>query len=218
MMTALDYAATPPQLSDEEVVRRIAEGETALFEIVMRRYNQRVYRVVRAIVRDEAECEDVMQQAYVNAYRNLQQFAGNAQFSTWLTRIAINEALARVRRRERWAEAPEETMSELQAMAADPEEQAAASELRGLVEREIAALPETYRTVLMLREVEELSTSETAACLEVSEDVVKTRLHRARHVLRENLYKRAGLSGLFPFMGARCDRLVEAVMARITSR
>lgn len=216
-MTALDFVTAPAQLPDEEVVRRVVAGETAMFEILMRRYNQRVYRVVRSIVRDETESEDVMQQAWINAYVHLKQFADRAQFSTWLTRIAINEALARVRRREMRAEVAEDSMEEIAAVAADPEEHAAAAELRGVVEREIAALPEAYRTVIMLREVEGLSTAEAALALDTSEDVVKQRLHRARTMLRENLYKRVGFDGLFPFMGAQCDRMVAAVMARIAA-
>ncbi|HUP62057.1 MAG TPA: RNA polymerase sigma factor [Thermoanaerobaculia bacterium] len=213
-MSALELATATLQLSDEEVVRRVVDGETALFEILMRRYNQRVYRAVRAIVRNDDDAEDVMQQAYINAYTHLRQFAERAKFSTWLTRIAINEALARIRRRDLHAE---ETMSELLSPAPSPEEQAAASEMRGVVENEIAALPETYRSVLMLREIEGLSTAETAECLNVAEDVVKTRLHRARTMLRDRLFQRAGetLETLFVFGNARCDRVVSRVMDAI---
>ena len=208
----------PESWSDEEIVRRVVAGETALFELIMRRYNQRVYRAVRAIVRDEAEAEDVMQQAYVNAYAHLRQFAERSSFATWLTRIAINEALARVRPKgPRAAENDEEIMDAIESNVPDPEQQAAATELRALLEAGIAALPDRYRSVVMLREVEGLSTAETAACLEVQEDVVKTRLHRARTMLRDHLYRRAGLTfdGLFTFGHARCDRAVAAVMARI---
>ncbi|HET7434632.1 MAG TPA: RNA polymerase sigma factor [Thermoanaerobaculia bacterium] len=216
-MTALDWQQPPSQMSDEEVVRRVVAGETAMFEILMRRYNQRVYRVVRSIVRDDAEAEDVMQQAYMNAFVHLKQFEVRSRFSTWLTRIAINEALARVRRREMRAEVSEESMQEIAATHANPEEQATAAELRGVVEREIATLPEAYRTVLMLREVEGLSTSEAADCLDTTEDVIKTRLHRARNMLREKLYERVGFHALFPFMGTRCDDVVAKVMARLSS-
>jgi len=211
-------AAVEPKLhdslSDVEIVRRVLAGESSLFELILRRYNQRIYRAVRAIVRDESEVEDVMQHAYVNAYTHLHQFAERASFTTWLTRIAINEALARVRP---WGLTNDTVMDTIESRAPDPEEQAVASELRNLVEAEIAALPERYRSVLMLREVEGLSTSETAECLAVQEDVVKTRLHRARAMLRDNLYRRAGLTfeGLFTFGHGRCDRVVAAVMARI---
>ena len=211
-------AAVEPKLHDSlldvEIVRRVLAGERSLFELILRRYNQRIYRAVRAIVRDESEVEDVMQQAYVNAYTHLHQFAERASFTTWLTRIAINEALARVRPT---GLTNDFVMDTIESKAPDPEEQAVASELRNLVEAEIAALPEHYRSVLMLREVEGLSTSETAECLAVQEDVVKTRLHRARAMLRDTLYRRAGLTfdGLFTFGHGRCDRVVAAVMARI---
>lgn len=209
------------QLTDVDVVRRVLAGETALFEILMRRYNQRIYRAVRSIVRDDHEAEDVMQQAYVNAYSHLHQFAERASFSTWLTRIAINEALARVRPRPiRLADDIDETlMNELESKTPNPEQQAVATELKNAVETEIAILPESYRSVLMLREVEGLSTAETAECLGINEDAVKQRLHRARTMLRDGLFRRAGLTfdGVFTFGHARCDRLVANVMERITS-
>ncbi len=211
----------PDTASDASIIERILAGETALFELLIRRYNQRMYRAVRSIVRNETETEDVMQQAYVNAYLHLHQFAGHAAFSTWLTRIAVNEALARVRPASIHLveHADETTMDQIESSTPDPERQAVASELKSLVESEIAALPEHYRSVLMLREVEGLSTAETAECLSVAEDVVKTRLHRARTILRDNLYRRAGLTfdGLFTFGHARCDRIVEGVMRRVLS-
>ena len=208
-------------LSDEDVVRRICRGETALFEIVMRRYNQRLFRVARAIVRDDAEAEDVLQQAYVNAYAHLAQFAGEARFSTWLIRIATYEAFARLRRRGREAErnmmGEDDTVAGLPAPEPDPEQQAFAGELRRALEASLDALPATYRCVFVLRDVEGLSTAEAAECLDVSEDVVKTRLHRARALLREDLFERAGLSArnVFSFAGGRCDRIVAAVLARL---
>jgi RNA polymerase sigma-70 factor (ECF subfamily) len=215
-------SVAPEALSDEEVVRRVLRGETALFEIVMRRYNQRLFRVARAIVRDEAEAEDVLQQAYVNAYTHLGQFAGDARFATWLTRIATYEALARVRRQVRGQERSgmrdaEESMDALPGREPDPEKQAFTGELRRALEASLDALPRTYRTVFVLRDVEGLSTAEAALCLEVSEDVVKTRLHRARALLREDLFDRAGLSArtIFSFQAERCDRAVAAVLARL---
>ncbi len=220
-MTAIPDLNSNEALSDEEIVRRVRAGEIALFELIMRRYNQRVFRTVRSIVRDHAEAEDVMQQAYVNAYAHLDQFAERATFKTWLTRIAINEAYARVRPRAlRVADDMDDTtMEQLPSTAPDPEQMATAAELRALVETEIAALPESYRTVLMLREVEGLDTAEVAQCLEVSEDVVKTRLYRARTILRDNLYRQAGLTfdSIFTFGQTRCDRMVAIVMERITS-
>jgi RNA polymerase sigma-70 factor (ECF subfamily) len=209
------------QLSDEEVVRRVLGGDTALFEIILRRYNQRIYRAIRAIVRREEEIEDAMQQAYVSAYEHLHQFADRARFSTWLTRIAINEALARVRKRNHTLVTigENDAVEEIESREPDPEQQAVASQLREVTEREVAALGESYRAVFILREVEGLSTEETAECLSVSEDVVKTRLHRARAMLRDNLYRRAGvtLQTLFTFGNARCDRVVAAVLARLSA-
>jgi RNA polymerase sigma-70 factor (ECF subfamily) len=209
--------------SDEEIVRRIVGGDAALFEILMRRHNQRIYRAVRAVLRADDDAEDVMQQAYLNAYQHLHQFAGDAQFSTWLTRIAVNEALGRRRKRTRAVDqgvaqgTADVDISLVESDTPDPEQQASHSELRDVMEREVAALPDAFRVVVVMRDVEGLSTSETAACLGISEDLVKQRLHRARAMLRENLYQRAGvtLASLFAFGNARCDRVVAAVMARI---
>lgn len=203
-------------LSDEEIVERIVAGDAALFEILMRRYNQRVYRAVRAVLRDDDQAEDVMQQAYLNAYTHLRQFERRSQFSTWLTRIAVNEALARRGKRRGGEE--DETMMELVASSApDPEQQTLASELREVMQREVEALSDGFRSVFVLRDVEGLSTAETADTLGISEDLVKTRLHRARTQLRDNLYRRAGvtLESLFAFGNARCDSVVAAVMARL---
>jgi RNA polymerase sigma-70 factor, ECF subfamily len=203
-------------LSDEVIVERIVAGDAALFEILMRRYNQRVYRAVRAVLRDDDQAEDVMQQAYLNAYAHLRQFERRSQFSTWLTRIAVNEALAR--RGKRRGEEKDETMMELVASSApDPEQQTLASELREVMQREVEALSDGFRSVFVLRDVEGLSTAETADTLGISEDLVKTRLHRARTQLRDNLYRRAGvtLESLFAFGNARCDSVVAAVMARL---
>jgi RNA polymerase sigma-70 factor (ECF subfamily) len=209
--------------TDEELVRRIREGETALFEGLVRRYNRRIFRVARAILRDEAEAEDVMQQAYVNAYTHLHQFEERARFGTWLTRIAVHEALARKRRRGRYEEGDampdwdEKTTDALTSRAHNPEEQALHGEMRAILESSFEAIPEIYRTVFLLREVEGLTTSEAAECLDLSEDTVKTRLHRARGLLRQELFERAGLTTaeLFPLHLSRCDRVVAAVLARL---
>ena len=218
-MEPLTAAAAREQLSDEEVVLRVVAGDAALFEILMRRHNQRIYRAVRAILRDDDDAEDVMQQAYLNAFQHLGQFAGDSQFATWLTRIAVNEALARRRKRARFVGEGEDevTISLVESTVPDPERQAAGAQLRELMEREIAALPDSFRAVVMMREVEEMSTAETAACLGISEDLVKTRLHRGRTMLRDNLYRRAGvtLDSVFTFGNARCDRVVAGVMERI---
>lgn len=210
--------------TDEEVVARVLAGETALYEIIMRRYNQRLYRVVRAILRDEGETEDVMQDAYVRAYQHLGQFENRAPFATWLTRIAVHEALARLRRRNRTQPLELAVDDGASAMnpsdsSPDPEQNTSQAELSRMLEEAILALPEDYRAVLMLRDIEELSTTETAAALSLSEDNVKVRLFRGRAMVRKALFERVGASAksAFPFMGTRCDRMVERVFQALAA-
>ena len=210
-------------LSDDEVVRRVRAGEAPLFEVLMRRYNQRLYRVARAILRDEAEAEDVMQHAYVEGYLHIDQFAGRASFATWLTKIAVYEALARVRRRgkellsEPLPDSDEDPMSTVRSPRPDPEQEALQGEARVLLEAAIEALPAAYRSVFVMREVEGMSTAETGECLGLSDEAVKTRLHRARALLREELLERAGIAAptAFSFHLSRCNRVVAAVFERL---
>jgi len=206
--------------TDDAVIEQILEGDTALFELLMRRYNERVYRAARSILRDEHEAEDVMQQAYVNAFTHLRQFNGSARFPTWLTRIAINEALARVRHQRRYETFNEDLNVEPLMPpnpAENPERHAFTGELRNLLEWAIDALPSGMREVVVLRDVQGLSTAEVAECLEVSEDVVKTRLSRGRAALRALLMERTGAtaSEAFRFYRPRCDRVVAQVLERI---
>jgi RNA polymerase sigma-70 factor, ECF subfamily len=211
------------QISDEELVQRIRNGDTALYEAVMRRYNQRIYRIARSILRNDAEAEDVMQEAYVRAYQHLADFAGEAKFSTWLTKIAINESLGRLRRRARTSGSNSSSDVNLHIMETvmtgerDPESQAYDRELKLVLEDSIEALPENYRSVFMLRVVEGLDVNETAAALNIGAETVKTRLHRGRALLRKELERRAGIAApqLFPFHLSRCDRVVEGVFRRI---
>jgi RNA polymerase sigma-70 factor (ECF subfamily) len=168
-----------------------------------------------------------MQEAYVRAYQHLSQFAGRAKFSTWLTRIAVHEALARSYRRNRFTDIRQQDpsdssslgdpMNNIPTSTANPEEQVSSGELRGLLEQAILKLPESYRSVLMLRDLEELSTADTAECLQISEENVKVRLHRARTLLRKELYARTGrtLTETFQFQAPRCDRVVRNVFDRI---
>lgn len=207
-------------MSDEQVVEQVLAGHTALFEVLMRRHNERIYRAARAIVRDEREAEDVMQQAYVNAYAHLRQFDRRARFSTWLSRIAVNEAIGRARKQGRYT-----SLDQQQEGGGpmpmhpnpDPERAAFSAELRTLLEAAIDELPDGCREVFMLRQVDGLSTAETAEVLSVSEDVVKTRFSRARAALRRDLVDRAGLvaAETFRFPQPRCDRVVAAVFARL---
>jgi RNA polymerase sigma-70 factor (ECF subfamily) len=209
-------------LSDEQVVIGVLAGQTALFELLMRRHNERLYRTARAILRDENEAEDVMQQAYVNAYSHLRQFDGRSKFSTWLTRIAVHEALARARRRGRYTTMDPDNPNPHQFPMSvdatpDPERLAIARELGTLLELAIDRLPDGTREVFVLRQLEGMRTDEVAEALGVSEAVVKTRLSRARAALRRELFEHAGhaTSHTFRFLRPRCDRVVRAVLTRI---
>lgn len=210
---------TTPEPSDEAVIARVQGGDIDAFEVVMRRYNQRLYRAVRAILREDDETVDVMQEAYVNAFTHLGDFSGRARFSTWLTRIAVHEALARLRKRKR-LEPLDETDSEERLMvspAVGPEHRASDGELRVLLEEAVDRLPEAFRTTFMLRSIEQLSVAETAEILGIPEETVKTRHHRARERLQLSLSERVGgaLPELFGFHRPICDRVVASVLARV---
>jgi RNA polymerase sigma-70 factor (ECF subfamily) len=219
-------AVASSPLSDAEIVARVRAGDRALFEVLMRRHNQRVYRTARAVMNDERDVEDVMQQAYINAFTHLHQFEERAQFSTWLTRITLNEAFGRRRRLKcdslagPRGVADEEHgvfMEQMTSPDPDPERQAYAVELRQAIEQAVDALPEAYRVVFMLRDVEGLSTSETGEGLGLGDEAVKTRLHRARAMIRRAMAARFGSASqrAFEFQAPRCDRVVRAVLARL---
>ena len=226
-MTVHDVTAANPvafgsaEETDESLVTRARAGDSAAFELLMRRHNQRVFRVVRSVLRDTDDIEDVIQQAYVQAFLHLDQFGGNARWSTWLCRIAINEALARLRQRGRFVSieaVSEEAMANLsRGSGGDPERAASGREFSKMVEQAIDELPEIYRSVLILREVEGMTTEETASVLDVQTDVIKTRLHRARASLREAIEDRIGeqMQNSYTFGNERCDRVVAAVLARL---
>jgi RNA polymerase sigma-70 factor (ECF subfamily) len=209
--------ARDPTLTDEEVVARVRSGDGAMYEVLMRRHNRTVYRAVRSVLRDTDDVEDVMQQAYVSAYARLDQFRGAARFSTWLVAVALNEARSRLRRGTRRSLADSARLEPPAAAPSTPETEVAMREYVALVERAVEQLPDDYRTVFVLRHVEGLGTAETAAALAVSEDVVKTRLHRSRALLRGLLasdFDRAAALA-FEFEAPRCDRVVAAVLARL---
>jgi RNA polymerase sigma-70 factor (ECF subfamily) len=219
---ASDIAQIVPDTSDEELVRRIYEGETALFEIIMRRYNRRLFRISRSILKNDEEAEDVVQDAYVRAYSQLNQYSGKSRFCTWLTKIAVYESLARFRRRKRFREIDETIVNEKKIMGTtqdhqNPENVFLRRRLAEVLEGAIDSLPLKYRTVFIFRDVEGLTTEETAECVGISSEAVKTRLHRARAALRKTITAHAGetLGHIFPFDGVRCDRIVHAVMERI---
>jgi RNA polymerase sigma-70 factor (ECF subfamily) len=207
------------RLSDEEIVQRVVAGETGLFELLIRRHDQRVYRAARAIIRNEADAEDIAQEAYLHAFQHLSQFEHRAKFSTWLLRIAIHEALARYRDNARFEDLDELAGSEvvLTDPRSSPEQVVAHGEMKEFIQRAIDNLSPTLRTVLMLRAIEDLSTAEAAEVLDISEDNLKVRLHRAKAALREKLVEVAGEQGphLFLFEAPRCERLVQRVFEHI---
>jgi RNA polymerase sigma-70 factor (ECF subfamily) len=219
--------ASTHALSDDLLVSRILSGEFELFEIVMRRHNRQLYRAARAITGGDDEVEDILQQSYLNAFAHLGQFEARAQLSTWLTRIVINEASARRRRAQRAAMCPLAVLSADMGAAApeaqrralpSPEQQAYAGELLRALETAIDELPAAYRLVYTLRDVEGMSTSETATALALGDEAVKTRLHRARAMLRRAIGRRMGTTApeLFQFHAPRCNRIVAAVIGRLT--
>jgi RNA polymerase sigma-70 factor (ECF subfamily) len=214
----------PSPLPDEALVAQARGGDLVAFELLMRRHNQRVYRVVRSVLRNPAEIEDAIQQAYLSAFAHLDQFKGTAGWSTWLCRIAFNEALGRLRSRGRFVsidEVSEGVMSETwMTSASDPERAAANHELAQVVEQAIDGLPDIYRAVLIMREIEGMTTAEVADVLDVADEVVKTRLHRARTALRSVVEQRIGqqLKDAYAFGNERCDRVVAGVLARLCAQ
>jgi RNA polymerase sigma-70 factor, ECF subfamily len=207
-----------PEDADTIVIARVLAGDTEAFEPLMRRHNRRVFRAARAILRNDDEAEDAMQEAYVSAFAHLAAFDGRAKFSTWLVKIAVHEALRRRRRGDRFAPFDEADFEEKpMATTKSPEAAANDAELRVLIEHAVDALPVAFRTVFVLRAVEELTVSETAAALDIPEETVRTRLHRARGLLREGLTSKfeSVTPQAFDFHLSRCDRVVAAVLARI---
>ena len=213
-------------LSDLELARRIVSGDKGAFELLMRRNNQMLYRTARSILKDEAEAEDAVQDAYLLAYRGMSGFRGDAKLSTWLVRIVVNEAIARARKRSRGAqiiqlsgesqeesEAAGENMNET--LPEQPEHAARRAQTRRLLEAKIDELPDAFRTVFVLRALEELSVGESAVALGIPEATVRSRFFRARGLLREALSKEIDIAygDAFAFAGARCDRIVAGVMA-----
>jgi len=214
-------------MSDRDVVEMVREGNVASFELIMRRYNRRLYRIANAVLRNEADAEDAVQDAYVRAYENLDQYRGRGEFSAWLAKIALNEALGRLRRTAAARESisfddpdrKEEAinMASMTSPFPTPEQNAARGEVRQLMESAINALPEAYRLVFILCGVEEMSVAETSDCLGVEPATVKTRYHRARTILKDNLASLVDSAAgeAFPFAGKRCDRIVAGVLRRL---
>ena len=211
---------------DLNLARRALAREASAFRTIMTRHNQRLYRLARSILRNDGEAEDVLQEAYMRAFASLAGFRGESTLATWLSRIVINEALGRLRKRgrARTVPLPDEgsAMAEiipfpLNAASDDPERNMAQRQILKFVEQATDALPETFRTVFVARAIEGLSVEETAELLGIKPETVKTRLHRARKLLREKLDEQIGpvLLDAFPFAGKRCERITEAVMKRL---
>jgi RNA polymerase sigma-70 factor, ECF subfamily len=225
-MARLPKPSAAGNVSDAELVARIGRRDQAAFEILMRRYNGKLFRVARAIVRDDAEAEDALQDAYLEAYRRIGSFRGESQLVTWLTRIVINQALMRLRRQKRdrvvvafssGRGSSHQTPEMADARIESPPDATMRAEVRRMLERRIDELPVAFRTVFVMREVEDLSVEETAASLSIPAATVRTRLFRARALLREALARDmdSATVEVFQFDGERCDRVVASVLARV---
>lgn len=206
-------------ISDNEVISRILHGDKNLYAVIVRRYNQRLYRIGMSILNDDAEVEDSMQVAYIHAYENLEKFAFKASFSTWLTRILINECLLRLKKKGKTIMMPDDNMeNELQSWKVETHTPIAGvlqAELKAILEDAISRLPEIYRTVFVMREIEDMNVAETQECLAISEVNVKVRLNRAKAMLRDSLSGYYQKEELMHFHLSRCDRMVEQVLHRI---
>jgi RNA polymerase sigma-70 factor, ECF subfamily len=224
-MTVIKSAPAPQAASsdDAELVRRALARDGAAFRTIMERYNRRLYRIARGILRNDSEAEDVVQEAYVGAFAHLQDFRGESSLATWLSRITINEALGRLRRERPAVELavvearPEAQIIQFPQTGADPERTMAQRQILQLVERATDNLPEMFRIVFVTRVIEGMSVEETADLLGLRPETVKTRLHRARRLVREQLDKQIGpvMMDAFPFAGRRCQRVTTAVMRRL---
>jgi len=214
--------------ADEQLVAGIARGDQTAFESLMRKHNGKLFRIARAILKDDSDAEDVLQDAYLDAYRHIQDFRGDSQAGTWLTRIVVNQALMRLRKEKRRSviipfrgmrrdEAERGEADVADDKAESPSTRVLRAEIRRILERRIDELPLSFRTVFVMREVEDMSVQETAECLGISSATVRTRLFRARALLRESLARELDIAAadVFGFAGARCDRIVAAVLARV---
>ena len=222
-IAGLDLAAS--DADDTSLVRRVLAGDDSAFAVLMRRFNRRLYRVARAIIGDNAEAEDALQEAYLNAYRCLRQFRGDSSLATWLSRLVVNECLGRMRRSARRQNVipmtPTPADGELEAVPSDevgsPDAAADRAQMRAILERRIDALPEAFRAVFVLRSVEELTVEETAECLGIPAETVRSRHFRAKSLLREALAREVDIAerNVWEFAGARCDGIVARVLARL---
>jgi RNA polymerase sigma-70 factor (ECF subfamily) len=204
-------------LPDAAIIARVLAGDAALFELIMRRYNRLLFRLARAVLREDEEARDAVQAAYVRAYYHLDQFRGPTGFKSWLARIVVNEANARVRRAPMLVKHDDQVLALPDWDAEGPEGAAMTGDLRDVLQTAIDRLPEEFRSVFMLRGVEQLSIAETAEVLDIKAATVKTRFHRARRLLQESLQRKLDdiARETFRFDGTRCDRIVAGVLAAI---
>jgi len=225
-MKAQTVSTIDPRMGDMDLAREVATGREEAVRLLMRRYNQVLFRTARSILREDAEAEDALQEAYLKAFAAIGTFRSDSKLSTWLVRIVVNECLGRLRKTRRGAEIialdADSAIESRYLMNPDdvqeqPDRQAQRSETRRIMERKIDELPDAFRTVFVLRAVEEMSVEETAACLDIPEATVRTRFFRARALLRESLARELEIATdkAFSFAGERCDRIVERVAARL---
>ncbi len=218
--------SSPAGIADAELVERARGRDEAAIRAIMQSNNRRLYRLARGILRNDGEAEDVVQETYVRAFTHLEDFRGDSSLATWLARIAINEALGRLRRQRpnvEWTSLPPGTLEAqviqfpLSATSDDPEKSMAQREIQRVVEHAIDELPEAFRIVFITRVIEGMNVEETAEILRLKPETVKTRLHRARTMLRDNVERKIGpvVMEAFPFAGQRCERLTEAVLKRL---
>lgn len=210
-------------IPEPELIHRILSGEKELYEVLMRQNNQKLYRVIRGYIKNTEEIEDIMQDTYLTAYEKLRQFRQKSQFSTWLIRIGINKSLARIQTRKQHVVFSHEPEYALPTNIIDmpdtqqpnPEKKMIRQEVTQMVEDAIDTLPPNYRTIYIMREVEGMSIVEIGECLEITENNVKVRLHRAKHMIKERLYKLSAHSNAFEFGSHRCDAIVHRVMQAV---
>jgi len=211
--------STSEILNDDEIITRILHGEKDLYSLIVRRYNQRLYRIGMSIINDDAEVEDAMQVAYINAYENLEKFGFRSSFPTWLTKILINECLLRLRKRKKSISMNDENIENVMKQNKElhtPVSATVNSELRSILNDAIGKLPEIYRTVFVMREIENMNIAETKECLNISEVNVKVRLNRAKAMLRDILSAQYSKDDILQFHLSRCDRMVDTVMRSIS--
>jgi RNA polymerase sigma-70 factor (ECF subfamily) len=229
-MNSAPIEGVSDKLSDAELAKRVAGKDHGAFRVLMKRHNQMLYRAARSILKNEAEAEDAVQEAYLQAYRAMGDFRGDAKLSTWLVRITVNEAITRLHKHARRAEiirlegddsqdqhSSEDSMNDSPPEL--PERAALRAETRRLLEAKIDQLPDAFRTVFVLRAVEEMTVEETAAVLGIPEATVRTRFFRAKGMMRESLSREIDLAhgDAFSFAGARCDRITANVLARLAN-